>query len=48
VPAAHSKQEVCPVLGWYLPAAQLVQDDAPLPLNFPVAQGAHDVWPALD
>ena len=38
VPAAHGEQEGWPSAGWYEPAAQLVQEEAPLLLKEPTAQ----------
>ena len=47
VPAAHGEQEGWPSEGWNEPAAQLVQEEAPLPLEVPAAQAKQEVWLAL-
>ena len=44
----HAAEDVLPVVGLYLPAAQLVQDDWPtLGLYVPAAQLVQDDWPTL-
>ena len=47
VPAAHGEQEGWPSEGWNEPAAQLAQEEAPLPLEVPAAQAKQEVWLAL-
>ena len=41
MPSAQAAHVDSPLLGWYVPAGQLVQVGAPLPLKRPAAQIAH-------